>query len=114
MSDLATKTCVPCSGTAPRASAEEIARFRQHVPEWTISDENDGNRLTRTFAFDDFVSALAFTNRVGAVAEEQGHHPVLLTTWGKVTVTWWTHAIDGLHENDFIMAARTDETYADR
>ena len=65
-------------------------------------------RLERAFTFSDFAAALAFTNRVGAAAEAEGHHPALLTEWGRVTVTWWTHAIRGLHRNDFVMAAKTD------
>ena len=65
-------------------------------------------QLERVFTFSDFAQALAFTNKVGALAEEAGHHPAILTEWGKVTVTWWTHKIGGLHRNDFIMAARTD------
>jgi 4a-hydroxytetrahydrobiopterin dehydratase len=69
-------------------------------------------RLERTFRFDNFAQALAFTDRVGEQAEEEGHHPALLTEWGKVTVTWWTHKIKGLHQNDFIMAARTDGLFA--
>ena len=68
--------------------------------------------LERVFKWKNFVQALAFTNRVGELAEEEGHHPALLTEWGKVTVTWWTHKIKGLHRNDFIMAARTDQLYS--
>jgi 4a-hydroxytetrahydrobiopterin dehydratase len=67
--------------------------------------------LTRRFAFDNFAHALTFTNRVGDIAEQEGHHPALLTEWGKVTVSWWTHAIGGLHKNDFVMAAKTDEVF---
>jgi 4a-hydroxytetrahydrobiopterin dehydratase len=108
MTDLAEKRCVPCEGGAPPASAEEIAGYLEQVPQWRVVERDGIRRLERTFAFDDFASALAFTNRVGEAAEEQGHHPLLATTWGKVTVTWWTHAIRGLHENDFVMAAKTD------
>jgi 4a-hydroxytetrahydrobiopterin dehydratase len=74
--------------------------------------EKDGiKRLERTFKFKNFVQALEFTNQVGGLAEEEGHHPALLTEWGRVTVTWWTHKIKGLHRNDFIMAAKTDKQY---
>ena len=71
-------------------------------------------RLERVFSFPSFVEALAFTNHVGALAEDAGHHPAITTEWGRVTVQWWTHAIAGLHRNDFIMAAKTDERYAGR
>jgi 4a-hydroxytetrahydrobiopterin dehydratase len=78
------------------------------LPGWQVVEREGIERLERLYRFKDFKSALAFTNRVGALAEEQGHHPALLTEWGKVTVTWWTHALNGLHYNDFVMAAKTD------
>jgi 4a-hydroxytetrahydrobiopterin dehydratase len=87
---------------------EEIARFRPQIPEWEMVERNGIPRLERSFPFEDFAGALAFTNRVGALAESMGHHPAILTEWGKVTVTWWTHKIEGLHRNDFISAHRTD------
>jgi 4a-hydroxytetrahydrobiopterin dehydratase len=89
-------------------TAEEAAEYLRSVPEWRIVEEEGVPRLLRVFAFDDFVSALAFTNEVGRIAEEEGHHPAILTEWGRVTVQWWTHKIRGLHLNDFIMAAKTD------
>ena len=82
------------------------------MPEWELAEVDGVKRLRRVFAFDDFASALEFTNRVGAAAEEEGHHPALLTEWGRVTVSWWTHKIKGLHRNDFVMAAKTDQLYA--
>jgi len=78
------------------------------IPAWRVVARDGERRLERVVTFPDFAAALAFTNRVGAAAESEGHHPALLTEWGRVTVTWWTHAIGGLHRNDFIMAARTD------
>jgi 4a-hydroxytetrahydrobiopterin dehydratase len=90
----------------------EMVLFQPQVPEWQIIERDGVKQLERVFQFSDFVQALAFTNRVGAIAEAEGHHPALLTEWGKVTVTWWTHTIKGLHRNDFIMAAKTDEVYA--
>ena len=81
------------------------------VPGWGLVERDGVQRLERGFSFRDFASALAFTDAVGERAEEAGHHPVLVTEWGRVTVTWWTHAIGGLHRNDFVMAARTDEAY---
>jgi 4a-hydroxytetrahydrobiopterin dehydratase len=86
----------------------EIAELKPTVPEWQIVERDGIPRLERTYQFPDFVQALAFTNRVGEIAEEEGHHPAILTEWGKVTVAWWTHKIRGLHRNDFIMAAKTD------
>ena len=82
------------------------------VPEWELVEEDGVKRLQRTFKFRDFVAALDFTNRVGEIAEEEGHHPVITLTWGGATVTWYTHKISGLHENDFIMAAKTDKLRA--
>lgn len=111
MTDLARKRCVPCEGGVPPATDEEVAEYLAQVPGWEVVERDGVQRLERTFELEDFASALAFTNRVGEAAEEQGHHPLLCTTWGKVTVTWWTHAIRGLHQNDFVMAAKTDELY---
>jgi 4a-hydroxytetrahydrobiopterin dehydratase len=111
MTDLSHMTCVPCKGGMPTLSAEEIAHFQPDVPQWEVIANEGPLRLRRTYRFKDFASALDFTSRVGQAADEQGHHPSLLTEWGKVTVTWWTHKIQGLHQNDFIMAAKSDELY---
>ena len=78
------------------------------LPEWQIVQQDGVDRLQRVYPFKDFVAALAFTNRVGAIAEAEGHHPLLITEWGRVTVQWWTHKIGGLHTNDFVLAAKTD------
>ena len=93
---------------------DEIAELQPEVPDWELAEIDGVKRLRRTFTFDDFAHALRFTNAVGAIAEDEGHHPALLTEWGRVTVGWWTHKIRGLHRNDFIMAAKTDELYASR
>ncbi len=82
------------------------------IPEWQIVERENIQRLERTFKFKNFVQAVAFTNQVAEIAEAEGHHPAILTEWGKVTVTWWTHKIKGLHRNDFIMAAKTDRLFA--
>jgi 4a-hydroxytetrahydrobiopterin dehydratase len=111
VSELTEMKCVPCRGDEPQATPQEIAEYREQVPEWTVTERDGVKRLQRTYKFKNFARALEFTNRVGALAEEQGHHPVLVTEWGRVTVTWWTHAIGGLHRNDFIMAARSDHAY---
>jgi 4a-hydroxytetrahydrobiopterin dehydratase len=106
--NLTQKKCTACTGDSAPLSESEIKKFKSQIPEWEIEDKNGELRLTRSYKFSDFKQALDFTQQVGEKAEEEGHHPSLLTEWGKVTVTWWTHAINGLHENDFIMAAKSD------
>lgn len=106
MSDLAAKTCVPCRGGVPPLRGRELARLHKQLPHWEVVKEH---HVTRTFTFADFKQALDFVNRVGAVAEEQGHHPDILLAWGKAEVTLWTHKVDGLTESDFIMAAKIDQ-----
>ncbi|MCW5877066.1 MAG: 4a-hydroxytetrahydrobiopterin dehydratase [Anaerolineales bacterium] len=110
-SNLTQQTCVPCRGDEPPLPRAEAEDLHTQVPDWDLVHEKDILRLRRAFKFKDFASALTFTQQVGELAEEQGHHPVLRTEWGKVTVTWWTHKIKGLHNNDFIMAAKTDALY---
>ena len=113
MPQLVELKCIPCQGGEPTLTDLEIARYQPEVPEWRVVVGEDGiKRLERSFKFKDFGQALAFTNKIGAVAEQEGHHPLVCTTWGRVTVTWWTHKIKGLHRNDFIMAAKTDRLYA--
>jgi 4a-hydroxytetrahydrobiopterin dehydratase len=112
MDDLVQMKCVACRSDSPRVTEAEIAEFRRQVPEWQLLERNGILQLERVYKFKNFVAALAFTNRVGELAEAEGHHPALLTEWGKVTVTWWTHKIKGLHRNDFIMAAKTDQLQA--
>jgi 4a-hydroxytetrahydrobiopterin dehydratase len=87
---------------------EEIAELKPQIPDWQIIERDGIRQLERVFRLKDFAQALEFTNKVGALAEAEGHHPAVLTQWGSVTVTWWTHKIRGLHRNDFIMAAKTD------
>jgi len=105
------KKCVPCESDIPAMFEDEIKEYQQKVPEWNVVKVDSVPRLKRLFKFKNFAEALSFTNKVGEIAEEQGHHPVIELTWGKVTVEWWTHNISGLHENDFIMAAKTDQVY---
>jgi 4a-hydroxytetrahydrobiopterin dehydratase len=109
MSDLASKTCVPCRGGVPPLKGAELHNFSHQLSNWNIIDEH---HITRAFTFPDFQKALAFVNRVGAVAEEQGHHPDILLTWGKAEITMWTHKVNGLTESDFIMAAKIDRLYS--
>ena len=106
--DLLAETCVACRRDAPRVTDEEAAALTPLIPDWEREEHDGVRRLVRIFRFPNFRDALAFTLRVGELAEEEGHHPALLTEWGKVTVSWWTHKIRGLHRNDYIMAAKTD------
>lgn len=102
---LAEKSCVPCKGGTPPLRGKAAEDLQREVPEWIVVNEH---HLKRTFKFPDFVSALAFVNKVGEVAEKEGHHPDILLSWGKAEVTTWTHSVDGLTESDFILAAKID------
>lgn len=95
-------------------SEDEIKALQSQTPNWAVKDFEGVNHLIRSFKFDNFVNALHFTNQIGKVAEEQGHHPLIHLTWGRVTVEWWTHDLNGLGRNDFIMAAKTDYLYEKR
>ena len=106
MSELASKTCVPCRGGVPPLTGEELAALQKQVSGWNVVEEH---HITKTYKFPDFRQALEFVNRVGELAEQQGHHPDIFLTWGKVEITFWTHAINGLTENDFILAAKIDQ-----
>jgi 4a-hydroxytetrahydrobiopterin dehydratase len=108
---LAQLKCTACRGDEPTLTEAEILELQPDVPDWEVVERDGIKRLEKTFKFKNFVQALDFTNRVGAAAEEEGHHPALQTEWGRVKVTWWTHKIKGLHRNDFIMAAKTDRLY---
>lgn len=110
---LATEKCEACRPDSPRVTDAEAQEFLRELTDWSIIEQDGVPRLQRVFRFKDFVSALAFTNEVGRIAEEAQHHPLLTTEWGRVTVQWWTHAIGGLHRNDFILAARTDHLLED-
>ncbi len=105
-SELAQRTCIPCKGDIPPMKPHEIDDYVPLVPEWEIVGHH---HLVREFRFPDFLQALAATNRVGQLAEEQGHHPDLQLGWGKLAIEIWTHKIDGLTESDFILAAKIDE-----
>jgi 4a-hydroxytetrahydrobiopterin dehydratase len=105
---LAEKDCVPCRGGVPPLKGEELQKMQALVAGWQVVDEH---HLSKTYTFPDFRMALDFVNRVGALAEEQGHHPDLCLSWGKVEVKTWTHKIDGLTESDFILAAKIDRLH---
>ncbi len=106
MSELATKTCVPCHGGVPPVKGAELANLARQVSGWRVVDEH---HIVKKFEFPDFRTALQFVNRVGDIAEEQGHHPDILLAWGRVEITLWTHAVSGLTESDFILAAKIDQ-----
>ena len=101
--------CVPCRGGDPILTDAQINKLMPFVPAWQVKEVDGVKRLERTFKLKNFAEALSFTNQIGAIAEAEDHHPLIVTEWGRVTVQWWTHKIRGLHNNDFIMAAKTDE-----
>ncbi len=111
MAQLIQERCVACRSDSPHVTEQEIAELHSQIPDWTMMVEEGIPKLERRFRFKNFVQSLAFTNRVGELAEAEGHHPRIVTEWGRVAVTWWTHKIKNLHRNDFIMAAKTDQIY---
>ena len=108
MSMLTDEKCTACRGDSPQVTDAEMEQLKPLVPDWALVEREAIPRLERKFRFRNFAEALSFTDRVGALAEEEGHHPAILTEWGRVTVTLWTHKIRGLHRNDFMMAAKID------
>jgi 4a-hydroxytetrahydrobiopterin dehydratase len=111
MVELTDLHCEACEEGSPSLSATEIEAYRMQVPAWQVVARGDVRLLEREYKFRNFADALLFTNRVGGLAEAENHHPTIVTEWGKVKVNWWTHSIGGLHQNDFIMAAKTDRLY---
>jgi 4a-hydroxytetrahydrobiopterin dehydratase len=109
MKALTEEHCVACRSDAPRLSDTDLQELMPQIPRWEVIERDGIPRVTRSFKLKDFKQALALTNQVGALAEAEGHHPAILTEWGRVTVSWWTHKIRGLHRNDVVMAAKTDE-----
>lgn len=109
MIDLKTSHCETCQEGVPRITQREIDEFMPLIPGWQIVELDGVQRLQRDFEFKDFAQALEFVNRIGSLAEGEGHHPSILLEYGRVTLTWWTHKVRGLHVNDFIMVARSDE-----
>ena len=108
---LSQMKCVACRKGEPTVTNAEIIELHPQVPDWQIIEADKVKMLERAFKFENFSEALRFTNKVGEIAEIEGHHPSIITDWGRVTVKWWTHKIRGLHRNDFIMAAKTDQLY---
>ena len=108
MDNFENLSCEPVRGGDAPLTDAEMAELQPQVAGWEVVELDGIKRLRRVFEFKDFSQGLDFTNKIGEIAEAEDHHPALLTEWGKVTVTWWTHVIKGLHKNDFIMAAKTD------
>lgn len=110
-SDLSIETCEACRADAPTLTDDELARMLVDIPEWGVAEVKDVKRLRHAFDFDGWMPAVKFANDVAEIAEENDHHPLIRLEWGKVTVSWWTHKIGGLHRNDVIMAAKTSKIY---
>ena len=111
MEDLKSIPIIPVRMGSPGLKNSELGTYLDQLPEWELLEIDGVKRLTREFKFRNFAEALQFTNQVGELAEQEDHHPAILTEWGKVTVTWWTHVVNGLHLNDFISAAKTDQIF---
>ena len=108
MTGLSRLECVACRGGDPRLTEAEIAELHPMVADWEVIEVDGIQRIQRIFKLKNFVQALELANKVGEIAEEEDHHPMLVVEWGKLTVQWWTHLVKGLHKNDFIMAAKTN------
>ncbi len=111
MNELIKKKCEACRIDAPKVMNEEIPDLMSQIPLWEIIEENNIKKLTCLFKFSDYEQSLVFTNKVATLADEEDHHPQIILEWGKVRVIWWSHKIQGLHQNDFICAAKTDRLY---
>lgn len=108
MTNLAGMKCVACRGDEPKLTDAEIEDLVLQLQQWQVKEIDGMKRLEKVFKFKNFIQALEFTNRIGEIAEQEDHHPLIITEWGRVTLQWWTHIIKGLHKNDFIMAAKSD------
>ena len=111
MNDLADRSVQPYAENAKAPTDAEIKQLLSSLPGWAIIEREGIPRLEKSYKFDDFMGSLAFANQVGEIAEKENHHPAMLISWGRAAVSWWTHEVDGLHENDFILAAKTDLLY---
>lgn len=111
MANLSYEKCVACRADSQMVTVDELLVLQPLVDQWDLIEEESVKQLKRVFKFSGFSSALDFSRSVGEVAEIEGHHPMMVTEWGKVTIYWWTHKIRGLHRNDFIMAAKTDQIF---
>ena len=113
MDKLVEGKCEACKADAPLVSAEEKKLLLPQIPSWAVVNVNGIEQLTCSFAFKDYLSGLDFLNKIALLAEEEDHHPEIILEWGKVTVSWWSHKIKGLHKNDFIAAAKTDSLFSE-
>ena len=111
MGQLNQEKCVACRRDSPPVTQQEVAELHPQIAQWDLISDDGVSKLDRVFRFGDFRQALNFTNELGNLADEEGHHPRLVTEWGRVQVTWWTHKIRNLHRNDFIMAAQSDRIF---
>ena len=111
MNTLSQQKCVPCQGGVPPVSTEEINQYKPQIPDWSILKQDETRYLKRSYPLANFKKALDFAQRIGEIAEQEQHHPTLIVEWGKVTVHWWTHTLKDLHQNDLIMAAKTDQIF---
>ena len=109
MSDLVKQKCEACRADAPRVTDDELPDLLKQIPDWQPITTESVLKLNKVFNFKNYAEAISFTNKIAELAEEEDHHPAILLEWGKVEVTWWTHKIGGLHKNDFIAAAKTDQ-----
>ena len=112
MATLTNEKCTACRRDSPRVTEVDVQELKPQIPDWVLAEVEGVPRLERVFRFSNFAQALNFTDRVGALAEEEGHHPAILTEWGRVTISLWTHKIRGLHRNDFVLAAKIDSLNA--
>ena len=110
MNDLSSQSCEACKIDAPKVPRDQIKNLLLEINDWTLIEEPI-NKLEKVFSFKSYKKSLDFSNKVAALADEEDHHPQILLEWGKVTVTWWSHKIEGLHRNDFICAAKTDKLF---
>lgn len=111
MTELAQMHCSLVKANTPRLNDHAVSQLIAQLPGWQVCEREGESHLEKVFQFKNFSQAIIFTDKVAHVANEEDHHPAILTEWGKVTVSWWTHRIKGLHQNDFIMAAKTDQLY---
>lgn len=108
---LAGGKCIPCRKGDPALTDAEVTKLLPQIPEWELVEVDGIKRLQRVFKLKNYVEAVAFTNKIAMTAEKEDHHPLIVLEWGRVTVQWWTHVVKGLHQNDFVMAAKTDEYF---
>ncbi|MFM8875105.1 MAG: 4a-hydroxytetrahydrobiopterin dehydratase [Anaerolineae bacterium] len=108
---LAEGKCIPCRKGDPALTDAEVNELLLQIPEWELIEGDGSKRLQRVFKLKNYIEAVAFTNKIAMIAEKEDHHPLIVLEWGRVTIQWWTHVVKGLHQNDFVMAAKTDELF---